>query len=301
MIKNFFIAIGLFWLGSCTLSSQDNAAESGSNLSGLENFDGNNVELVNLPEDKECFRLASWNIANLGKSKDDSEIDYMAKVLKDFDIVAIQEVVAGEGGAQAVARLADALNRKGSKWDYAISNPTTGNGVERYAFLWKPHRIKPSGKPWLEANVESAIDREPFMGRFQYEGKTFLLANLHAVPKDKGPNVEIAALKDLTSWYPNDAIVLVGDCNATHDEFGAQELYKVGFKDAMGEQRTTLKMKPDKNNEHLANAYDHIYLEQKDWQIGSKGCYDISQDWSDLKTTRLISDHIPVWACLSVR
>jgi endonuclease/exonuclease/phosphatase family metal-dependent hydrolase len=139
------------------------------------------------------------------------------------------------------------------------------------------------------------------MGRFQYNGKTFLLANLHAVPKDKGPNVEIAALKDLTLWYPNDAIVLVGDCNATHDEYGAQELYKVGFKDAMGEQRTTLKIKPDKNNEHLANAYDHIYLEQKEWQISSKGCYDISEDWSDLKTTRLISDHIPVWACLSVR
>lgn len=260
-----------------------------------------NPEEHHIQSPEGCFRLASWNIANLGKSKDDSEIAYMAKVLKDFDVVAIQEVVAGEGGAEAVARLVDELNRKGSKWEYAVSNPTTGNGVERYAFLWRPHRIKLSGKPWLESQVAAVIDREPYLGRFTFGSKTFLLANLHAVPKDKGPNTEIAALKDLTKWYPNDAIVLVGDCNATQEEFGAQELYKVGFKDAMDNQKTTLKMKPDKNGQHLANAYDHIYLEQKEWLVSEHGCYDISQDWSDLKSTRLISDHIPVWACLSVR
>ena len=39
----------------------------------------------------------------------------MAKTLQDFDVVAIQEVVAGPGGAQAVANLADALNRSGAK------------------------------------------------------------------------------------------------------------------------------------------------------------------------------------------
>jgi endonuclease/exonuclease/phosphatase family metal-dependent hydrolase len=248
-----------------------------------------------------CFRLVSWNIANLGKSKDDQEISYMARVLKDFDVVAIQEVVAGEGGAQAVARLADELNRKGSKWDYVVSNPTTGKGVERYAFLWRPHRIKLSGKPWLENHVSEVIDREPFMARFTFEGQTFLVANLHAVPKDKGPNEELASLQDLTKWYAQDAIILVGDCNATQDEFGAQELYKVGFHDVLDGKKTTLKMKPDKNGQHLANAYDHLYLEQKEWQVHDEGSYDISQDWPDLKTTRLISDHIPVWACLSVR
>jgi deoxyribonuclease-1-like protein len=300
-MRSSIFFFSLLWLGACTLSSQGNGPQSLSQEQANIEYASTGEQMIDGSEEQDCFRLVSWNIANLGKSKDDQEIDYMAKVLKDFDLVAIQEVVAGEGGAQAVARLADALNRKGSKWEYSISNPTTGNGVERYAFLWRPHRVKASGKPWLESHVESVIDREPFMGRFQFNGKTFLLANLHAVPKDKGPNVEIAALKDLTLWYPNDAIVLVGDCNATHEEYGAQELYKVGFKDALGEQRTTLKMKPDQNNEHLANAYDHIYLEQKEWQISSKGCYDISQDWSDLKTTRLISDHIPVWACLSVR
>jgi deoxyribonuclease-1-like protein len=51
--------------------------------------------------------LISWNLKDFGKSKSDEEINFIANTLKNYDIVAIQEVVAGEGGAQAVARLAD--------------------------------------------------------------------------------------------------------------------------------------------------------------------------------------------------
>ena len=40
---------------------------------------------------------------------------FMAETLRDCDVVAIQEVVAGPGGSQAVAKLADELNRKGAK------------------------------------------------------------------------------------------------------------------------------------------------------------------------------------------
>ena len=55
-------------------------------------------------------KLLSWNLENLGKSKSEGEITFIANTVKDFDIVALQEVVACDGGAQAVARLADELN-----------------------------------------------------------------------------------------------------------------------------------------------------------------------------------------------
>jgi deoxyribonuclease-1-like protein len=57
----------------------------------------------------------SWNIQNFGKSKSEVEINFIANTLKNYDIIAIQEVVAGYGGAQAVAKLAAELNRKGAK------------------------------------------------------------------------------------------------------------------------------------------------------------------------------------------
>jgi endonuclease/exonuclease/phosphatase family metal-dependent hydrolase len=67
----------------------------------------------------------SWNIENLGKSKSDQQIAFIATTIQDFDLIAIQEVVAGYGGAQAVTRLAGELNRKGTSWDYVISDPTS--------------------------------------------------------------------------------------------------------------------------------------------------------------------------------
>src|SRR5438552_17356252 len=79
--------------------------------------------------------ICSWNLENFGKSKNDSTINFIAGTVKEYDIIAIQEVVAGDGGALAVSRLSDALNRKGYKWDYRISDPTISsshNAAERY-------------------------------------------------------------------------------------------------------------------------------------------------------------------------
>lgn len=60
----------------------------------------------------QVITVCTWNLKDFGKSKTDDEISYIAGTLKDFDIVAIQEVVAGDGGAQTVAQLQDVLNRK---------------------------------------------------------------------------------------------------------------------------------------------------------------------------------------------
>ena len=49
---------------------------------------------------KASVSFCSWNIENFGKSKTDADIEFIANALKNFDIVAIIEVVAGDGGAQ---------------------------------------------------------------------------------------------------------------------------------------------------------------------------------------------------------
>ena len=79
--------------------------------------------------------VCSWNIMNFGKSKSDSELAFIAATLNKYDIITIQEVVAGNGGAQAVARLVNILNNKGAQWDYAVSDPTTTSNNERCAYV----------------------------------------------------------------------------------------------------------------------------------------------------------------------
>jgi hypothetical protein len=70
------------------------------------------------------------------------------------------EVVAGYG---VQARLADELNRTGSKWDYIISDPTSSSPykTERYAFIWKTNKLKQIGKAWLEKNTIQKLKENP--------------------------------------------------------------------------------------------------------------------------------------------
>src|SRR3989339_1406682 len=105
----------------------------------------------------QCLKVCSWNIANLGKSKDATEIAYISKKIKDFDFVGIQEVSTSPAGAQAVAKIVDNLNRSGSSWEYIVSDPTNGNGPERYAFLWKKSKAKMIKKAWIEKSLDKQI------------------------------------------------------------------------------------------------------------------------------------------------
>ncbi|HEY1193432.1 endonuclease/exonuclease/phosphatase family protein, partial [Flavobacterium sp.] len=158
-------------------------------------------------------KVLSWNIQNFGKSKSDTELNYIAKKISNYDIIAIQEVVAGYGGAQSVAKLAMLLNEKGNKWEYTISNPTTSSSykAERYAFIWKTAKVKLKNKPWLEQKFNLEIDREPYFATFEINKKTITLGNFHAITQKRQPETEIKYFKFLPNEYPNLNLVFLGD------------------------------------------------------------------------------------------
>jgi deoxyribonuclease-1-like protein len=241
-------------------------------------------------------RLCAWNIANFGKSKNDSEIVYIANTLRNFDVVAIVEVVAGKGGAQAVARLADELNRKGAKWDYTISDPTTGspNKSERYAFLWKTAVLKKKGDAWLEKNYSQEMEREPYFIRLIYKEKEFTLAAFHAIPKSKQPETEIKYLKFMPALYPGQNILFVGDFNCPESHTVFNPLKTQGFQPVLSGQRTSLKQKCV-NGEYLASEYDNIFYHAARNTFIRSGIVHFYKDFVSLPAARMISDHVPVY------
>jgi endonuclease/exonuclease/phosphatase family metal-dependent hydrolase len=245
-------------------------------------------------------KIISWNIENLGKSKSNLEITFIANTIKDYDIVAIQEVVAGEGGAQAVATLADELNRKGSKWDYVVSDPTSSSAykTERYAFLWKTSKVKTVGTAWLEKQYHLEIDREPYYATFEYNKKQFTIANFHAITKSRQPETEIKYFKLLPAQYPNLNLIFVGDFNCPQSHTVFNPLKKMGYNSALKNQKTSLK-KECKNNNCLASEFDNIWYNQKVTKIDS-GVLHFYENFNTLKEARVISDHIPVWFTFSL-
>ncbi|MBI4947372.1 MAG: endonuclease/exonuclease/phosphatase family protein [Bacteroidetes bacterium] len=248
----------------------------------------------------QCLKICTWNLENLGKSKTDGILEYIAKTLKDFDVVAVQEVSTSPAGAQAVAKIIDALNRKGSKWDYKVSDPTIGKGTERYAFLWKTSRGKLL-KSWLEASLAETIDREPFLGVFVSGKDTFLLGSFHAVPKGKNPDLETCQFYKIDEKYEKYHFLIMGDFNSPAKSMGFGSLLKRNVLNTFSSQKTTLKQKPSAAGEHLANEYDNIFYEVDEIILNDKGVIDFSKEFTDLMNARKVSDHLPVWGCYSVK
>ncbi|MDR6846480.1 endonuclease/exonuclease/phosphatase family protein [Flavobacterium granuli] len=241
-------------------------------------------------------KLLSWNIQNFGKSKSDQEIAFIANTVKDYDIIAIQEVVAGNGGAQAVARLADALNRKGTKWDYRISDPTSSDahGTERYAFVWKTNKLKLKGKPWLEQKYQTEIDREPYFATFEIKDKTITIVAFHAIPKSKQPETEIKYFKLLPKEYPNLNLLFAGDFNCSQSHSVFDPLKKMGFPPILKNQKTSLKTKP-KGTECLAYEYDNMFYKTNSINYLKSDVILFYKKFISLKEARKVSDHIPIW------
>jgi endonuclease/exonuclease/phosphatase family metal-dependent hydrolase len=251
------------------------------------------------------LKIATWNIQDLGKTKDNLEIDFIAKILKNFDLVALQEVVAKDpAGAKAVNRIADALNRLGSKWDYSISNATNSSSSyasERYAYLWKTSKIKLKSKAFLDKELATKIERESFIALFELKKNktTFYAVNIHARTYDKHPEMEISNFKKYPERLLTNKIIILGDFNLNEKHTVWNPLYKMGFVSTISDQPSTLK-RNCKNGNYLNYPIDNIYYPKKHFEKHKGYVLDFVNNCENLKFSRTISDHLPVVAELVV-
>ncbi len=248
------------------------------------------------------FTILSWNIRDFGKTKDAEEIHLIAQTVRDYDIVAIQEVVAGYGGAQAVARLADELNRMGSKWDYRISDPTDSPPykTERYAFLWKPAKVQLKGRPWLDKENKDLVFREPYLAKFEAGGKLFLLANYHARRFDEKPEEEVISFYKYPERFSEIPIIIAGDFNMASSKKAFKPLYKNGFEVNLKEVKTTLKRKCNAKGSYTNYPIDFILFQSNYFSLRNSGAIDFVGNCESLEKARGISDHLPVWASFEI-
>lgn len=239
--------------------------------------------------------IISWNIQYLGQTKDANEIKKMASILKDADIIVLQEVVAGFGGAGAVARLADELNRTGSKWEYAVSDPTNSPkyALKRYAVIWKYKHIKRKDRGSLINELAPLVHREPFVIDFYWKGKKITLVNYHARPYRKNPKEEVKIVLDYVTENFKNPVILAGDFNLNANTKVFDAFKNSGFTASVSNQKTTLKWKC-KNNEYLNYAIDNIFFSSHFSKIEAH-TIDFVKRCNDLEKSRKISDHLPVY------
>jgi endonuclease/exonuclease/phosphatase family metal-dependent hydrolase len=257
---------------------------------------------------KACpYLFVSWNLENFGEKKSEEAIEVIAQVLRDADIVALQEVTAGKlFGARAVTKLSSTMSRKGADFDYLISSPTVpaSPGVERYAFLFKKSTITTNNdKAHLVYELEEAIDREPYAAEFTLKhGGTIMAYTIHTVPTAKDPVKEVEALPQSKELQGANVAIFSSDFNlgkrATDPTFK-----QLGFTGYISEL-TSLKMKVS-SGRYLTKQYDNIY--GKGIHVCSSGTINFVEKFfspvtdESLKKAREVSDHLPVFITFDVQ
>ena len=250
----------------------------------------------------ETIRVASFNIQVFGMSKlgKPDVMDVLAKVVRRFDVVAIQEIRSKD--TTLLPKFVQMINADGSQYEYVIG-PRLGRTVskEQYAFVYDTTRIEhdPQSICTVE-DPEDLLHREPFITRFMVRGPptreafTFSLVNIHTDPDET--DTELNALDDVfvaAQQLGEDDVILLGDLNVDERHLG--ELGQLPNIAWVVSGVTT--------NTRRKKAYDNIIFNRMATgeYTGRWGVFDLMSEFGlNMEQALKVSDHLPVWAEFSV-
>ncbi len=272
------------------------------------------VQPVNLESlgDKsdQTIRLATFNIQVFGDSKSsDAEVmPQLAKIVLQFDVVAIQEIRAQT--SLPVERLVELVNRSGGRYRAVTSEPIGRTRTkEAYAFIWDEARVQwEPDSAYVVRDDNDRMHREPMVATFQArtassDGRRpfrFTLINVHTDPDEvrdlASSENELNVLDDVFHRVREyeyrrtgqTDVILLGDLNAPADGLG--ELSEIpNLASILGDVPT---------NTRGTKTYDHILIDQEMTRefTGRAGVVDFVRDLKVGPELALrISDHLPVW------
>ena len=254
----------------------------------------------------DTIRIATFNIQVFGESKlnDPDAMQVIVAILKNFDVIAIQEVRAVS--QDILPQLMAMLNADGRFYDYAIG-PRLGrtNSKEQYAFVFDTQTVEMSRyQLYTVDDPDDLLQREPLVGWFRARGPapeqafTFSLVTIHTDPDETDQELDV--LDDVFFKVRDDQrrgeddVILLGDLNAKATNLRQVGQIKGLVKVVTGETPT--------NTLHNAQ-YDNILFHDAATTefTGRGGVFDFLRDYNlTLQQAQRVSDHLPVWAEFSI-
>ncbi len=252
----------------------------------------------------ETLHVASFNIQVFGPTKAGKAhvMDTLANIVRQFDVVAVQEVQADD--QDVIPRLVDHINAAGRMFDYAIGPVVGGtNTKERFAFLFDRNTVAMDRyQLYTVQDPDDLLNWQPFVGWFRAVGPpeteafTFTLVNVHVDPQDT--ENELAVLDDVLRAVRNDGrdeddVILLGDLNANTAQIGP--IATAGT--------LVLPVSNVATNTEGTAQYDHMALERQATVefTGRTGVFDFMRQFNFAMQEALeVSDHLPVWIELAV-
>lgn len=263
---------------------------------GLTGFAALSEELV-----KSCspnITIASFNLRKFSDtSRTDEELDKVTDVMKQFDLLALQEVL---GSTKILNRTIAMLNTKtGKKYDYAVSIPVGNVQKERYAFVYDTAKVQLTNEAKVYNDKFDKFIREPFYAAFKANGFDFTLMTIHILYGDSAAD-RTGEMKEIADVYTfmqerdekeND-VILTGDFNTEPGHSNFEYIKQIPtVKYAITKGKSTLG--------ESGNLYDNIIFDSGTQEYtNSKGIYlyDTIMGLDKDTAQEIVSDHRPVYA-----
>jgi deoxyribonuclease-1-like protein len=256
------------------------------------------------PRGNDTIRIASFNIQVFGEAKVNNPevMPVIIEVLKNFDLIAIQEVRAQTDVCQ---ELVMRLNQSGPyRYDYVVG-PRLGrsSSKEQYAYIYDLASIEVDrNQLYTVDDRNDLLHREPLVGWFRARGPapqqafTFSLVNVHTDPDEV--DRELSSLDDVFTSVRDDQrqeddVIMLGDFNAHNTKLGELGMLP-GLVCVVNNTPT---------NTRGDKQYDNILFSRVATTefSGRGGVFDfLRQHNLTLEQALAVSDHLPVWAEFSV-
>ena len=249
------------------------------------------------------FRLAAWNIRIFSNgSRNDNELHHIAKVLVNYDFIAIVEL----RDELVLMRTEALLDGMGRDYDYVMSPPVGAKVKERYAFLFDPQivRVIEDGEVFPDPN--DAFLRDPYFATFKAGEFDFTAIAVHVIWGDS-VNQRRREVQELANVYQavqaaDDAeqdVILLGDFNRNPDD---QSAYAPLLSIRSMEHLFQL---PQKSHIKDTSLYDNIFFQthhvtEYTGESGIERFDEAHFGNDDAAASLAVSDHRPVWGTFRI-
>ncbi len=282
-------------------SSQDVAAQT--SISFLDKSPFPQQKRATTAEPPAQISIASFNIRIFSnKSRSEQELSLIAKLLRKYDVIAIQEL----RDEKVLKRTITILKNLGYSYQYDLSDPVgTKTAHELYAFLYRSDKVQLIQKGLIYKNAPEKFIRPPFYANFKAGNFDFTLMTIHILfGKNKSlRRPEILALANAYQTIQqkdgkeND-LILLGDFNMSPDDAGFQQLKSIPTMHC-------LILPPEKTTITDTSLYDNFWFQRqyvKEY-TGLSGInrFDETMFGNDDEKAKLaISDHRLVWSVYNI-
>lgn len=247
--------------------------------------------------------IASFNAMRLGEKEKNYEV--MAKVLSNFDLIGIEEVMHEKGLKKLKAHL---VKVTGEKWEYIISENSVGSEGYReyYGYIYRKEKFQEVRKlGFYKEKNENEFMREPYGAYFKSGNFDFVYVISHSIFGDKETQrlIEASNYVNVYEYFLKKSeesdIIIAGDFNVPADSPAFRNLSEragVSYLLSPGENPTTL------SDERLVSSYDNFFINKEKTKefLENSGVYNFVKSNNYAIIKKYISDHLPIFSEYSI-